>query len=185
MQVNSSYPNQGGNPGDYWLYAGGPGMAWTASVTSPSKMFGNGTIELVQTVTPGLSYTTSDGTAHNFSLNGQMNCLDTYYPLPNTGGGASFSISDSPGLDLTLNAATSASVKDQFVDYLMYEPPGSSQYVPLAQFSWTTNGSAALPMMATSWAGYSGSAGSMSGGGGFSPNNAFPSWTQNVNSGHF
>ena len=181
MRVSTSIPNVG-NGSSYWLWAGGPGMAWQASVSSPlSGVFGTGTIELVQTYTPGISYTTADGMVHNYSLNGQ-NGLDTSYPY--VGGTSSFNDYDDPGLNLTATAAISGSLQDQFQDCLMYEPQGSSQFVPLANSSWTTSGSAQIP--ATGWANFSGSAGTVSGGS-FSQNNTFPSWTQNVGNGtgHF
>jgi len=159
-------------------------MAWQASVSSPLPgVFGTGTIELVQTYTPGLSYTTADGTVHSFSLNGQ-NGLDSAYPYPWATGAPVYTTNDNPGLNLTATAAVSGSLQDQFQDYLMYEPQGSSQFVPLANSSWTTSGSAHIP--ATGWANFSGSAGTVSGGS-FSQSNTFPSWTQNVGNGtgHF
>jgi hypothetical protein len=178
MRVDTSSP--GGNGSDYWLYAGGPGMKWTASVSSPLVgVFGDGTIELVQTVTPGISYTTADGMVHNYSNNGQ-NGLDTSYPYLWATGAPNYTTNDNPGLNLTGTVA--GSVKDQFQDYLMYAPPGSSQFVPLASSSWAANGSVNIPP--TGWANFLGSAGTVTGGS-FSASNTFPSWTQNVGNGHF
>ena len=183
MRVDTKIPN--GNGKDYWLYAGGPGMNWTASVSSPlAGVFGDGTIELLQTVTPNESYTTADGKVHNWSNNGQ-NGLDTSYPYPWARGAPAYSTNDSPGLDLTAVAAVAASDQDQFQDYLMYAPPGSSQFVPVAYSSWAINGSARIPATGN-WADFSGSAGSVSGGA-FSTSNTFPAWTQNLGNGagHF
>jgi len=35
---------------------------------------------------------------------------------------------------------------DSFTDYLLYQPPGTDvRWVPLANFTWSTNGSATIP----------------------------------------
>lgn len=194
MQVNTESPN--GNGTDYYLYAGpasgsdtGSGMYWNATVSAPTApvKFGAGVLELVQTETPNSTYTSLGGTVYNRSNNGQQG-LDSQYPYgwlpqptpPNYENG------DSPvAVDLTTSSVFSAQLKPSFVDTLMYEPPNSSQYVPLATFPWSTNGSAQVPGTGN-WADYgSGSAGVVapSGTQPFTASNAFPSWTKNVGNG--
>lgn len=183
--------------GDYFLQASPlpgsgktGGMEWEASVSSPDLgLFGDGNLELVQLIIPNASYT-SHGFFHNtytWSLNGQEG-LDTPYPYPGSTG-ATFTGTDSPSLALTSLNAQSATLTDQFEDYLMYFAPGSVQPVPLGRFIWSTNGNATLPSSGT-WAGY-GSAGSVTPSGSatkFLPSNMFPMWTQNSGNdagGHF
>jgi len=191
MQVNTS--DGSGNGTDYWLYAGpangsstGRGMDWVASVTPPGAPFsGSGSLEMVQTETPNSTYTSTAGVVYTRSNNGQQG-LDTSYaypwqsPLPNP---PSYESGDSPGLDLI--GMASAQLKYSFVDTLMYEPPGGSQYVPIATFTWSTNGNAQIPAT-KNWADYgSGSAGAVtpSGTTNFTASIAFPSWAQNVGNG--
>lgn len=77
---------------------------------------------------------------------------------------------DSPGIDLTALSAASGQLQYQFVDCLMFKPPGSSQYVPLATYSWSTptSSTASLTPAGTTP---------------FTASNAFPSWPQNVGNG--
>ena len=191
MQVNTLAGS--GNGTDYWLYAGpaggsstGRGMDWVASVTPPGAPFsGSGSLEMVQTETPNSTYTSTAGVVYTRSNNGQQG-LDTSYPYgwqsapPSP---PSYESGDSPGLDLI--GMASAQLKYTFVDTLMYEPPGGYNYVPIATFTWSTNGNAQIPAT-KNWADYgSGSAGAVtpSGTTNFTASNTFPSWTQNVGNG--
>jgi len=182
--------------GDIWLWAAPAtmgetgGMVWNASVFSPAPgLFENGTIQIVQLVIPGMSYTAPGifgiASTHNFPQNGQEG-LDGSFPYGWVTGpvheptGDKYFAGDAPGLDLISTNARSATVTDQFEDYLMYEPPGSFQYIPLAHFVWSTNGSATIPATGN-WADWSGSAGSITPSGSAKPfpqSNSFPMWTQ-------
>ncbi len=200
MQVNTSAPRYGG----YSLWAGPVastraglpgGMNWQAKVYTPTTpAFGTGTFELVQIVTPSDSYTTLTNPVQNHSdlLNGQTG-LDVTYPYGVVWSEpAKLQDNDSPGLHLTglgqsgnLTAA-SAVFQSSFVDYLMYQPPSSGngvKWVPLAAFTWSTNGNATVPVSGN-WADYvtqnfSDSAGTVtpSTNTPFSPWNTHPSWT--------
>ena len=72
MVVNNTYPNYAdtnANPNDYWLWAAPnagsdyiAGMIWHTTIASPNPMlFGDGTVDMAQLITPGLSYTKPDG----------------------------------------------------------------------------------------------------------------------------
>ncbi len=191
MQV--SVPFYANSTDDFWLWAGplagssnGVGMYWEATVSPPSTpsptLFGAGSIQLVQIITPNLSYTKSVlfgiPYTRNSPENGQEG-LDSTCPYGwETVTAPNYSASDSPGLQLLSNTI-SATVADVFEDYLMYEPPGSGQYVPLAHFNWSTNGNATQPSSG-GWAAYSGSAGTVSPSGSavpFTQYHDFPAWT--------
>ena len=88
---------------------------------------------------------------------------------------------DEPTAPLS-NSIGSITIKHQFVDYLMYIPPGSSQVVPLATLTWSTNGNAVIPGTGN-WADYAKQNGSDSAGTvsptrqtNFTPVNTFPAW---------
>ncbi len=195
MQVNTSAPGDS----NYELWAGPiagsgetGGMDWNATVTSAkAALFANGDIKIVQLTTPNATYTEGT-TTHAWSLNGQAG-LDTSCPYPWTSGAPNYFGGDTPGTPL-MSTDTAATEQSQFVDYLMYVAPGADvQWVPLATFSWGTNGSATQPNPG-GWAAFgSGSAGSVTPSGApvkFSQSNSFPSWTQNsgnppASSGHW
>jgi hypothetical protein len=187
MEVNDNYGDDKVKT-DYWLFAGpitgaGRGMTWNATLAAPSSIFSAGTIEMLQLITPGLEYTASK-VAYVYSVNGDQG-LDTSYPYNWIGTTPPYMSGDSPGVNLTALNATSASVNDVFDDYLMYTAPNSSQPVPLAFFTWHTNGSATLTDGET-WATYSGSSGTVSPIGppvNFTEDNTFPKWTQNSGDG--
>ena len=178
MQINSSWVE--GNGSDLCLYAGpasgsntGCGMDWLATVSAPSGpvSFGTGVLEMVQTETPNSTYTSTTGTQYKRSNNGQQG-LDTSYPYPwlSTPSPPKYEGTDSPGMDLTEYSAASAQLQFQFVDTLMYEPPGSTQFVPLATYSWSTPASSTASI-------------NPSGTTKFTASSTFPSWPQNVGSG--
>ncbi len=196
MQVNTANP--AGNGTDYYLYAGptpgsggGGGMDWHATVSPPpGTAFGAGSLMLVQLIIPDLSYTAYTikpfTSTHTYSLNGQE-VLDLY-PYPWITGAPNYYSNDNPGLDLTYFSVVSATVGDQFEDYLMYFAPGSNQCVPLAYFVWSTSGSATIPAT-NNWANYgAGSAGRVTPSGtatNFGQSNSFPMWTELYTNGSF
>ncbi len=178
------------------------GMYFYLSVdTQTTPAFGTGQLELVQIITPNDSCATNTNPpqSHSDPLNSKTG-LDGSYPY--YGGATSktnyLGSNDSPNLPLQSTTA-SATVAPSFTDYLMYEPPNSTQFVALATFTWSVNGSASTtssgnPPVAD-WAGYaaqnngSDNAGTVSELGSVSPNtaipftkmtkpNTFPSWTQ-------
>jgi hypothetical protein len=70
-------------------------------------------------------------------------------------------------------------LNDQFQDFLMYLAPGSSQYVPIADFYWSAVGSCNLFGIVPG--GYPNPAGYMTPIGAnatFLPSNSFPEWGQ-------
>ncbi len=160
MQVNNFDPATGL---DYSLYAGPGnadqlgGMNFAATSNTP-PLFGQGSLELVQLVTPSLSYTTNAKPPVVHTDPEQSQGLDVHYPKSSNGasgeGGMTYLANDSPGIDLTAYNAGAASEKHQFVDYLLYKPPGgNSQWITLAQFNWSINGTATLPGTGN-WADY-------------------------------
>ena len=178
------------------------GMYFYLSVNTPTTpAFGTGQLELVQTLTPSDSYVTNTNPPQSRSdpLNG-LTGLDGSYPYY---GGATpetnyLDSNDSPNLPLQSTTA-SAAVAPSFTDYLMYEPPNSTQFVAVATFTWSVNGSASTTSTGSppvaNWASYatqnngSDNAGTVSELGSVSPNtainfkaitkpNTFPSWTQ-------
>lgn len=200
MQVNTNAANRNGA---ICLYAGhasgqsGGGMNWTANV-EPSALFTSGTLELVQLVIPNVTYVTNTGAGvpgitHSDPENDQFG-LDTRYPYPWNRQGSyqppyvpvDYATDDSPFLELN-NGVASATLQDQFVDYLMFLPPdggAGSSWVPLSTASWNTNGNATIPGTNnwadfTLWYGYD-TAGTVNPTGTtpFNTTNGFPSWTR-------
>jgi len=198
MQVNAGAANQNGA---LCLYAGPPpgqsggGMNWTARSFTPQTpvAFGTGTLELVQFWTPNMSYVNNTGVGvpgvtHPDPDNGQTG-LDTSYPYPGsayTEGSIMsppYTSNDSPTFPLDSSIA-SVMMQHQFNDFLLYQPPGSDvRWVPLATFTWSTNGSATMP--GTGWASYAATYGSDSAGTvtpsatmPFTAWNKHPSWTR-------
>jgi len=164
MQVNTKAP---GDP-NYELWAGpipnsgqSNGMDWKASVYTPTTpAFGTGSLEIVQIVTPNESWTLKtvppqpqSSPDNNVSeLDGSCpyeGALSTELAQPLLDG-------DTPGIHLTSSTPIFASATDKssFIDYLLYKPPGSnSQWITLAQFAWSINGSASIPGTGN-WADY-------------------------------
>ena len=194
MHVDVNGPGMGGG---YALYAGPvpasgeiAGMAWTANTNPPIAAFAHGTLEIVQLVTPGRAESISDilsGLTTNYvnSTNGIIG-IDSGYPYANVSGDP-ISTNDNPGMGLGGSGSTvvsSATMADQFIDYLMFEPAGSGQYVPIGSFHWSTNGNAQIPST-FNWADYSGSPGTVnpSGPSTFTSDSTWPVWTQNSGNG--
>ena len=164
MQMNNFDPATGL---DYSLYAGPTGTMYNnnqlggmnfkaTSITPP--LFGTGSLELVQLVTPSLSYTNKAYPPVVHTDPEQTQGLDIHYPKSSNGssgeGSTPYQANDVPGIDLTAYDAGSATEKHHFVDYLLYKPPGAnSQWITLAQFNWSVNGSATLPATGN-WADY-------------------------------
>ena len=189
MQINTAAPNENNV---LCLYAGGmaggsSGVSWDATCTTPTTpAFGKGSVELIQIATPNLSYTAYTGSMvpgaqHNDPENGKTG-LDGQCPYPSssyTEGGPDFTSNDSPAAPLS-NSMGSITMKHQFVDYLMYLAPGSTQAVPLATLTWGTNGSASIPSTGN-WGNYAVQNGSDSAGTvtttDSTAGNTFPSWT--------
>jgi len=175
MQVNTLWG--AGNGTDSCLWAGpasgsakSVGMDWNATLSPlPAPFSGTGTLELVQTETPNSTYISTAGAKYKRSNNGQQG-LDTFYPYPWVQSPSPYESNDSPGIDLTALSAASGQLQYQFVDCLMFKPPGSSQYVPLATYSWSTPASSTASLTP---------AGTTP----FTASNAFPSWPQNVGNG--
>ena len=163
MQVNAHVSLPGQQNGQVYFYAGpnngqAGGMNWDATVTTPPQpAFGAGKLELVQIATPNVSYitNTTPSQTHTDPENGLIG-LDTqcpYYGIVYSEGTSHFTINDSPLLGVQSTTA-SATLNDQFYDYLMYQPPGADvQWVPLATFNWNTAGSAVIPTTGN-WADY-------------------------------
>ncbi len=201
MQVNTGAPLQNGSVS---LYAGptagqAGGINFVATSTTPS-LFGKGSLELVQLVTPSLSYTEYTGSMvpglqHNDPENGK-NGLDTHYPKGGplySEGSMPYQTNDSPSINVQFYNAGSAVMQHQFTDYLMYQPPGNAdngvQWVPQGTATWGTNGNATRPATG-GWAGYAAQYGSDAAGtvtaGTAAPNvtvnftagNTFPAWTR-------
>ncbi len=197
MQVSTADPGNGFYGTDYWLWAGptagtsvGAGMNFFATVSSPNTaLFGNGSLILVQIIAPQSTTTIEEepGVSVTFpwSQNGEEG-LDAVYPYSwtstTTTAGVPIYIShDSPGMDLNYPNLQSATICDQFYDYLMYFAPGSTQCVPLARLIWSIDGSATLPSTGN-WVNFPvGSAGSITPSSpqtSFLPFNEFPMWGQ-------
>lgn len=193
MLVNTSAPNDSNIElwaGPLSASGGNGGMIWNATVTSPnSTLFGDGSLAIAQIITPDESFIALNSsnvlTTYSGSQNGQTG-LDAF-PYGWTRGAPMYFAGDAPGFDLTSDMLSAHSA-DQFVDYLMYQPPGSGQWVPLATFNWSTNGNATQPKPG-GWAAFgSGSAGSVTPSGTpvkFSKSNSFPMWTQSDAGRHF
>jgi hypothetical protein len=190
VYINTEFGS--GNGTDYYLYAGpavdttGRGMTWNATVSAPTgcTALGTGGLEMVQTEIPSPTYTSSAGVAYKRSNDGQQG-LDSSYPYPFPFSAPSYASGDSPNFNLTSNSAVAAQLTYSFVDTLMYEPPNSTQYVPLATYSWSTSGGAQLTG-AEKWDNYGTDpvgAVTPSGITPFTASNAFPSWAKNVGNG--
>ena len=170
-------------------------MNWSANVYS-SALFTSGTLELVQTVVPSLSYVTYTGVGvpgvtHSDPENGMLG-LDTTYPYTWATYGSYappatptlYTTNDSPTITLNSNIA-SAKMQHQFVDYIMFLPPGTDhQWVPLGTAQWSTDGNATVPAT-DNWADYFGTHGTDAAGTvtpnmstPFTPSNMFPSWNR-------
>jgi len=157
VQVNTYCPDFQGDmslwAGPYDGYHGG--MDWHATSSTPQTpvAFGTGTVELVQLVTPNRSYTTNTNPPVLHTDPEKTEGLDSYYPVhqllgtpPYTEGGSPYGSYDDPRIDLNYNNPKSAAMADSFTDYLLYQPPGTDvRWVPLANFTWSTNGSATIP----------------------------------------
>lgn len=168
MQVNTFDPACPSS--DYALYAGPtlamdynnqPGGINLKATSATPPLFGQGSLEMVQLVTPSLSYTTNTNPPVVHTDPEKSQGLDTRYPKGSNGasgeGATPYLANDIPGIDLTAFNAASASEKHQFIDYLLYLPPassaGPSMWITLAQFSWSVNGTATLPNSGL-WSGY-------------------------------
>lgn len=182
---------------DFWLHAGpGPldfgatrGMTWYASLSPPSAPvpFGIGSLAIVQIIT-GCDQGMTSNTTPPLSIpgpgNGQTG-LDTSWPYgweisTTIVGGMKYESGDSPGIRVT--NLRSAHDNISFEDYLMYCPPSSVQYVPLAKYIWSANMGASLPATGN-WINFTGTAGTVTDAqktGRFLPNNTFPAWTDIV-----
>lgn len=172
MQVNARVPNNNtpqlwAGPTDDDRAAGlGAGMIWQATVTTPTTpAFGTGQLELIQLVTPNDSYTTLTTPVQSYSdpLNG-IQGLDLTYPYGNhvysESSSSMYQDSDSPGIPLNGGGSSgtevvkSATFASSYIDFLMYLPPGAnSQWVAIAQYTWSTNGSATIPST-NNWSDY-------------------------------
>jgi len=191
MQVNALAQNSS----SIELYAGGTpgssnpgGINWHATVSAPpGTTFGNGSLAIAQVISPNASITGLNQfqvpTNHPDSENGQTG-LDGIFPYGWSD--TSYYGGDEPGIPLD-SSILSAQLSDSFVDYLMYQAPGSSQWVPVAKFYWSTNGNASIPSTGN-WADFVGSAGTVTPSGSnvnFTPSNSFPTWTQTLGPGTF
>jgi hypothetical protein len=197
MQVNTGGEGQNGAISLYAGPSGGQayGMNWLANVMS-STLFTSGTLQLVQTVIPSMSYVTYTGVGvpgvtHPDPENGKFG-LDTRafvgwatqgsYQPPSTP--VAYASHDDPSIGLSSGVA-SAMMQHQFTDTLMFQPPGSdTQLVPLGTFGWSTNGGATVPTT-DNWADYAMQNGSDAAGTvspaastSFTAGNTFPSWTR-------
>ena len=196
MQVNTNAPKFNGAIAFYAGPSSGQagGMNWTANVMS-SALFASGTIELVQVVTPNASYVNYTGVGvpgrtYNDPENGMFG-LDTSYPYAWAATGSyqppynpvAYMTNDNPAIGLSSSFA-SVAMKHQFTDYIMFQPPGSSEWVPLGTASWGTNGSATVPTT-DNWGDYVKQNGSDAAGTviptaqtPFTQGNTFPSWAR-------
>lgn len=157
--------------------------------TSPDLAETNTQMAYIQAVNPALSRPNTK--TYYGSQNGQTG-LDGGFPYPwvtvsfSDGDKVGFLGGDEPGFPLD-NSYLSAELDDNFVDYLMYKAPGSSQWVPVSAFHWVANGNVTLPSTGR-WSDFTGSAGSVTSSGSqtqFVPANSFPSWTQTLGPGFF
>lgn len=161
MQVNTFDPAY--QASDYAFYAGPTldmdnngqpgGINLKATSITPS-LFGQGSLEMVQLVTPSLSYTTNTKPPVLHTDPETSQGLDVHYPKSSNGasgeGAAPYKANDITGIDLTAYNAGAASEKHKFIDYLLYLPPannaGPCRWITLAQFPWSVNGSTTLPI---------------------------------------
>jgi len=156
------------------------GMTWNATVNPPISpvSFGSGSLIVTQVILQlDRTWTTAQSQISD-PYNGQSG-LDTDYPYHWADGAPYYMSGDSPNTDLTYVYAVAATQDFTFEDYLMYFAPGSTQCVPLAHYTWTTNGTVSLP--AGGWGVYPNPAGTVTDNGRtgtFLPANDFPIWTQ-------
>ena len=160
MQVNNAQPND--TTHDLWAGetvfeksngAYPAGMNWRATLSTPTTpAFGAGKLQLVQLVTPSNSYTTVANPTVTVPDPENKNSLslDGTYPY---GSGSEVPVpaltyqdNDAPSLPLDdTNLKLTANKAGSYSDYLMYQPPGSTQWVLLGTFSWSASGSATMP----------------------------------------
>ena len=192
IDVNNYYEGASG----YCLYCGPTpqgkvsgypsGMTWYATVSAPPAPvpLGSGSLRIVQLVT-SLDIVYEEDTAiptiwqqHESPNNGKTG-LDTSWPYPWVVPASPYMSGDSPGIQLDTNK--SAIYNMSLKDYLMYLPPGSGRYVPLANFIWSVNMAATIPNT-NNWRDYTGSPGTVTDSGGqqgkFLRSSDFPMWTQ-------
>ena len=173
VQINIDCPDEGGK-GVMAFWAGpyppvgqndahNGGMDWLATCTTPQLpvAFGTGTLELVQLATPNRSYTTNANPPVLHPSKETTKGLDSYYPYHSSSptayveGGPAYAAFDDPRIPLDNINAGSVSMAESFDDYLLYLPPGTDvRWVPLANFTWTTNGSATIPKPSNDWSNY-------------------------------
>lgn len=193
----TSFP--GGNNTDYWLTSDpisgsglNAGMSWPATLAPPQGApvsLGKGNIELVQLITPSGEYINSSNQEYQDGNQGLVG-LDpppggswpygwqTYEDDPDV---PDYFTSDSPAGPLSGVQAVYGNKLDSFVDYIMYQPPNSPEYVPLGYFKWNVNGTATIPST-NNWADFKNPAGIVEPSGSyvsFTPSNTYPSWIRN------
>jgi len=123
------------------------GSNWQGRVLTPALFSGNGygLWHFLQIITPGRSKTLVGGASNNCTENGNRG-LDTVYPYDPVGGtygpiggwicdDTPQDSGDSPrtGLD---DSIANANIDESFETYMMYHPPGNSEWVPLHKFQW-------------------------------------------------
>ncbi len=139
------------------------GINWQGRVLTPALFSSNGygLWQFVQIVSPGRSKTLVGGGSDNCSENGARG-LDTVYPYDPVGGtdgpNGGWVCDDTPqvsgdnpstGLDDTI---ASANVDESFETYMLYHPPGNSEWVPLHKFQWHWYTNDSIPGISwTSW----------------------------------
>ena len=179
VYINGNCPGQGGA---LFIYAGGPGMGVNAAFSTPAP-FGPGKMELVQTLTPGDSYKTSDGKNHpdpNYGLTG----LDTSYPAGDSEQAEpTYANSDSPGIPLK-SYISSVGLYITFSDWLMYQPPDAGNgryYVPRKTYGWNVASSLLVAQPAGGWVDEGNSShGSVTITPACTDTNQYPTWTQTL-----
>jgi hypothetical protein len=144
-----------------------PGISWKVAVAGPNSAFSNGTATVAQLW--GYSIDTSA-----FGSSQAILGLDNTYPY--AAWNDPWASNDAPNVGLS--GSTSASMSDQFQDYLMYTPPPCSanpqipvSAVPIGYFAWSAAGS---------WTDSGGTTGcsiTPSGTASFALSNAWPTWT--------
>jgi hypothetical protein len=139
----------------YDPYLGLPGIRFKANVTTPAVFYnstaGYGTVQYVQTFTPGRTYYKPDGTLVYAKHNGSE-CLDTQYPYPlngnNLANGGDVKTNDSPGSllqdTIVVIDYNKIIVDETLLMHLMYKPPASTvgnDWVTLdrVKWKWTAN----------------------------------------------
>ena len=170
------------------------GMTWQATLNTPTTpAFGTGSLQMVQLVTPGNSYTTVANPTVTVTdpENKNSNSLDGTYPYGSVspeqpGDNLTYNDDDAPGLQLDgSNVLNTANKGGSYTDYMMYLPPvvtnSMSTWVLLGTFSWSASGSATIPSnknwssyTSTSVAGVSDGAGAVTPSGSNPPQNSIP-----------